>query len=69
MIEDTIEPFEYDVRAFHTCEPGYVSIPSNIRLCHGRAKEENATWTRPVTCVRKLFKNDMKACYDKIIKH
>nr|XP_039269711.1 complement factor B-like [Styela clava] len=51
-LEDAVEPYEYDVRAYHTCEPGYLAVPSNVRLCHGRAREENKTWTREIVCAR-----------------
>ncbi|XP_077969392.1 complement factor B-like isoform X2 [Styela clava] len=51
-LEDAVGPYKYDVRAYHTCEPGYLAVPSNVRFCHGRARGENKTWTKEILCTR-----------------
>nr|XP_039270145.1 complement factor B-like [Styela clava] len=51
-LEDATEPYKYDVRAYYTCEPGYLAIPDNVRFCHGRSREENKTWTREIVCAK-----------------
>ena len=51
--EDVKEPFQYDVRAYHTCEPGYEPYPTNVRMCHGRGSKTSSDWTAEVVCTRK----------------
>lgn len=52
--EDAREPFWYDTRAYHRCEPGYQPYPTNLRFCHGRGGVGEETWTRPLVCTREL---------------